>query len=178
MSVLIAKIFSDCIFIESQIVANKSVNIKWRLQDSNSSSFVSPRKIIFRNCTFFEFPQVMKGCNINSLKTLEIVSCQFKEFEKVNFKYFFFKELYIIDCELETLNGDFFKNMRHVVKISFAGNKLKQIGPELLDGLNQLDWVDFRYNSKINMLFDAQNRNNSNTLNEIKACLKSINSKH
>lgn len=81
------------------------------------------------------------------LKSLIVQASQLKRIEQEDLKPFpDLIELYLYKNDLETLEGDLFKNNRKLQYISLLGNKLKSVGENLLIGLTHLKEVFFEKN--------------------------------
>lgn len=61
-------------------------------------------------------------------------------------------------CELKSLPGNLFENMKNLKEISFYNNKLGDVGSSLLKPIigNGLEWVDFQHNNNIDAYFSKQ----------------------
>lgn len=74
--------------------------------------------------------------------------------------------------QIENIPGDLFKFNKKLKFIDFFNNKTKFIGPDLLDGLNELIWVDFQHNPTINIVYHKED--GQEKLNEMKREIRSL----
>ncbi|KAG5669315.1 hypothetical protein PVAND_017203 [Polypedilum vanderplanki] len=121
--------------------------------DKNKNKF---NFLHFDNCDFEEFPENFQELfpNVTKLEVNggNLLSIGYKHVGKwknmTSFK--------ITNCGLKYIYNYIFKDMKQLQEISFANNKLEEIGPNILDGFEYIDLVDFSGNTKINKFFKRQ----------------------
>lgn len=133
----------------------------------NGKTYEDVEAISFKNCTFSKVPQGLTNIFPN-LKVLQINKSNLNHIAQEDLKeYANFLCLSFVHTEIEYLHGDLFAEMKNLKVIWLTDNKeLRFIEPTLLDGLNNLDSVNFRNSSYVNKCFDVLS--GTATLQEIK----------
>ncbi|KAG5667561.1 hypothetical protein PVAND_015538 [Polypedilum vanderplanki] len=92
----------------------------------------------FFNCVFRKMPKNFHE-NFPNLTKLSFWNSKMNFIEREHIgKLTELRSLMVINCGLQNLNGDLLCDLKKLQRISFANNKIENIDPEILDGLNYL----------------------------------------
>jgi len=118
--------------------------------------------IWIKNSNIQEIPGGLFGQFLN-LKTIKIENSKINKLEKFG-NCENLEEISSIKCNVEFLPGNLFENCKKLQKISFSDNKLKIIEPNILDGLENIKFVDFRGNVNYDCWYSVE----SSTINDLR----------
>ncbi|KAG5667563.1 hypothetical protein PVAND_015540 [Polypedilum vanderplanki] len=160
-------------YITIQLISSTSIKLQGNHHEAGKTND-DVENLYFHDCTFNGFP-----INLHILfPNLTGITIQKSRLNQGLLREHLteFKEnlvtIYVTHSDLKKLNGDLFKDFKKLEKVSFANNKLEEIGAEILDGLWFLNIVDFRGNTNIDIWYNSNN-DNSSLLEEVKNAIKS-----
>ncbi|KAG5667557.1 hypothetical protein PVAND_015536 [Polypedilum vanderplanki] len=167
-----------CVFEESVndyccTVNKETINNKVFFSGIHKANFQNcdVTMIQFTECNIIKFPKNIHEI-FNNLKLFSASDCKMELITREHLgKMPNLTSIIIINCGLKKLKGDIFRDLKKLSFISFANNKIEEIDPTLLNGLDMLSYVDFRGNININLTFDS-NISNSISLDDMKREIK------
>lgn len=160
--------FYTCIVKKINIpVKEKVLKFKGIHQSNKGNDDV--KKISFRNCVMRQVPQGISEF-FKNIEGLIVRFSGIKSITKFDLKPFTnLTHLDLSGNELESLPADLFEFTKNIEQVYFSQNKLKYIGPELLDDLQNLQVASFLDNENINSFFnEGYERRGINTLKTLK----------
>lgn len=165
------RVFYTC-FVNEQNIPEDAV-LKFTGQHNYGNTNNDVAEVNFSNCNVTKVPQGLTRIFPN-MKSLSICGSNLKDLKKIdlieykNLEFFGFAN----NC-IEILPGDLFEGFVYLSEISFVGNKLRVIVPNILDGLNNLKLVDFSNNPNYTKLYSEDPETLGNgTLQNVKAELR------
>ncbi|KAL7013121.1 hypothetical protein ACKWTF_015203 [Chironomus riparius] len=165
---LCGKNFFTCV-VSKQIILEKN---EIRLTGCNGYQEIineEVRAVVFKDCQITKVPQGLTKIFPN-LKILSIWRSNLKTVTKTDLiEYRNIERIGFCNNLIEYFPGDLFEGFRNLNEIGMFGNKLKIIEPNVLDGLDKLEHVDFRDNDKYTKCYSKLATYQSNaTLDDVK----------
>ncbi|KAG5667564.1 hypothetical protein PVAND_015541 [Polypedilum vanderplanki] len=159
-------------YITTQNISNIAVKLQGNHHEAGKTND-DVKNLYFHDCTFNGFP-INLHILLPHLSGIEIQKSRLNQglLREHLMKFESLTAIYVTHSDLKKLDGDLFKDLRQLERISFANNKLEEIGAEILDGLWFLNIVDFRGNTNIDIWYNSNNVNSS-SLEEVKNAIKS-----
>lgn len=109
-----------------------------------------------------------------NLITLSVQTCEVEKLERSDLKGLKkLEELFIVGNNLSTLPNDLFNDTPCLQYISFYGNKIQSIGPNIFDNLLHLKYINLQLNKNYDLCFKENSANGMN-LRELKESIKKI----
>lgn len=144
----------DCYVVSGQVL----VESKWNDRAFFTSDEIMAegdeappiKAIYFKNGVMKKLPKRLSEI-CPAIELLSVRNCGLEEISKSDLSGFgSLRTLSIENNELITLPNDLFEDNPEISWVSFKGNKLLHIGPNILDPLKTLKTADFRGNLRIN----------------------------
>lgn len=130
--------------------------------NENYEKFGNGYNVVFARIYNEKFPSFPRGLNngFPFIKRLTISGCELRAIasdDLIGLEGL--EELDLSNNHLKSLPSDLFINMRNLKTISFQSNKLEYISSQLLLPIleNELKYIDFTENSKIDAVYDSKN---------------------
>ncbi|CAG9797647.1 unnamed protein product [Chironomus riparius] len=166
-----SRVFYTCYINEQNIPENTELKFTGEHKYGNTNNDVA--EVNFSSCNITKVPQGLTKVFPN-LISLSICGSNLKDLKKNDLaEYKNFEILGFANNCIEFLPGDLFEGFELLNEISFVGNKLQAITPNILDGLNNLKQVDFSNNPKYTKFYSEDPKNLGNgTLQSVKAELR------
>jgi len=149
-----------CVVFDKEIPENMKLNFIGTHYNGRTHNDV--KEILFNNCKFTKVPQNLTRSFPNLNKFANYHS-NLKNLAKADLKeYKNFTEFYFINNQIEFLPGDLFEDCRNLEKISFGGNRLILVEPNILDGLTKLKSINLNGDTEYgcfdsNLIFSGAN---------------------
>lgn len=141
-----------CSMVEKQSINDKEVNLNY--DDYKESTGIS-----FSECIMQTIPS--SSYILEKIPNLVVISIIDSKFSKITSEdligYDCLRELYIEDCEVESIPGDLLKHTPNLEFLSFFSNKIKFIDQNIIPSLRQLKYLNLMNNVNIDALFDSVN---------------------
>lgn len=118
----------------------------------------------FADSTVYVLPNGLSKC-FSHLRECTVLKCGLKQISAKNLQGLeYLESLWLDNNDLSSLPNDLFIHTTNLKSISFNGNKLEFVNSRLLDPISddQLEFADFRDNTKINAYFWLGNDDDEN----------------
>ncbi|CAG9807182.1 unnamed protein product [Chironomus riparius] len=128
------------------------------------------QEVKFHHCEMSKVPQGLTKL-VPNMTNLTIWSSSLKNVNKNDLaEYKFLKKIYFMHNEIEFLPGDLFEGFTNLEVVSFMGNKLKIIEPNVFDSLKKLKHVNLSKNNNFKKFYSKYPEyiNRNATLAELK----------
>ncbi|CRK94700.1 CLUMA_CG008200, isoform A [Clunio marinus] len=156
-------------FTTSKVVCWSLINEVFKISGDHleSSTEEDVSEASFINQLIFYFPRNL-GIFFPNLQVLTLYSCGIKRISKFDLHGLRrLKEISLNGNHLVTLPNNLFESTPEIESVSFCRNKIKYIGPNIFDSLDNLRYANFKLNKNIDIVFKVDGK--GPTLEEMKA---------
>lgn len=151
----------------------KNENWTFKGEHKRGKSDEDVKILQFCTCLIYQIPKNI-GYTFNNVEDLIIENSSIKSITKFDLKQFKnLKHFVVVSSGIELTPGDLLEYTKNIENITFNDNRLKFIGPNLLDGLVHLKTANFLNNVNINCYY-GPGYSKAITLEQLKDQIKKL----